>query len=84
LATRTWDLSVVKVLPELPIGFARHAAFQEDVFVHFSSIAEADDRPPGPGDVLRAQVRPRLNRSRNEWGFTVVSGTVIQRARNRP
>jgi hypothetical protein len=84
LATRTWDLSVVKVLPELPIGFARHAAFQEDVFVHFSSIAEADDRPPGPGDVLRAQVRPRLNRSRNEWGFTVVSGTVIQRAPNRP
>jgi hypothetical protein len=77
LRNKRWNVTVKSVRPESNFGFAGHPEFDRDIFFVLSNISSPSGRPISPGQTLDVRLATRFDRKKEEWGFAVDSGRVV-------
>ena len=77
LRNKRWNVTVKSVAPESNFGFAVHPEFDGRIFFYLPNISSPDGLPISPGQTLDVRLATRFNRKKEEWGFAVDSGRVV-------
>lgn len=77
LRNKRWNVTVKSVRPESNFGFAGHPDFDRDIFFVLSNISSPGGLPISPGQTLDVRLATRFDRKKEEWGFAVDSGRVV-------
>jgi Putative DNA-binding domain len=80
LRNKRWNVIVKSVRPESNFGFARHSDFDRDIFFILSNISSPGGLPISPGQTLDVRLVTRFDRKKEQWGFAVDSGRVVDQA----
>jgi hypothetical protein len=81
LRNKRWNVTVKSVRPESNFGVAGHPEFDRDIFFVLSNISSPSGRPISPGQTLDVRLATRFDRKKEEWGFAVDSGRVVDLGR---
>jgi|GEM_PF-2862778 len=77
LRNKRWNVTVKSVRPESNFGFAGHPDFDRDIFFVLSNISSPGGLTISPGQTLDVRLATRFDRKKEEWGFAVDSGRVV-------
>ncbi|MGB4497104.1 MAG: hypothetical protein WBI40_00260 [Methylococcaceae bacterium] len=77
LKFKQWDVTVTKLSDYY--GFLKHPNFSENIVFWLDKIENPHSKTLTEGDILRVGIKTQFNKKKEQWGFAVISGSILKK-----